>query len=257
MLMSAIEAHRAAEGKTPFECRTWRHGEEPPVSGSCPYEVSLHHWLDLTPGLPAVYSKFSRTAIRRMINKSKEGGTTVRQATSEADVAEFYRLLVISRRRIGLPTLPYAFFLSIWRFLPPHQRSFMLASRDNHTVAAIFSLCDHGHFTMEHSGEEDRIYGSGIIQHLIWESISAAHALGCTLASFGRTAVENTSLASYKMHWGTVQEELRTYWPGSPPVQRQAVATTSPTRRVIGWLSSHSPAPVYHAMSSFCYKHWG
>lgn len=256
-LMSEVEAHRARRRNVPFECRTWRHSEPPPVSGNCPSEISLHHRLDLTPGLDAVYSGFSRTAIRRMITKSKAGGTRIRPAESESDIAEFYRLLVISRRRNGLPTLPYAFFLSIWRFLEPRQRSFILASREDRDVAAVFSLGFRENFTMEHSGEEDSIYGTGVIQHLVWEAIRTAHGLGCTLASFGRTAPENTGLASYKLHWGTVEEKLYTYWPGSPPIQRQAVATTSPTRRVIGWLSCHSPSPVYHAMSAFCYKHWG
>ncbi len=257
-LMPLIDAHRTAQGGVPFECRTWQQPEAPPVrDAACPYETSLHHWLDLSSGLDAAYSSFSRTAIRRMISRSVKSGTVVRHATTEADVEEFYRLLIISRRRNGLPILPYPFFLSIWRILPAAQRSFILASRDGRTVAAIFSLGFGRTFTMEHSGEEDAIYGSGIVQHLVWESIRTAYAQGCTCVSFGRTAVENTSLASYKLHWGTVQETLLTYWPGSPPIQRQAVATTSPTRRVIRWLSSYSPGPIYRAMSAFCYKHWG
>lgn len=257
LLQSALQQDENANGKTPLECRTWKLTKSLPISHQCLTESALHHWLDISPGPEAIYPRFSRTAIRRVISKSTQRGTRVNHATSEADVAEFYRLLVQSRRRIGLPTIPYVFFRSCWEFLPPRNRSFVLAIRDDRPVAGIFSLCQGANFLMEQSGEGDETCGTGAIQQLIWDEIKLAHSWGCSLVSFGRTAVENTSLASYKLHWGTVQEELVTYWPGSPPVQRNAVAGSSPSRRMIQWLSSHSPHGLYLAMSRFCYKHWG
>ncbi len=257
-LRAAVASERRVGGKTPFECRTWRRSDILPNGDQCPTETALHHWLDISPGPDAVYPRFSRTAIRRMISKSRARGTLVRRAEGESDVAAYYSLLVQSRRRIGLPTIPYVFFRSCWEYLPERNRSFVLAIRDDRPVAAIFSVAYGANFLMEQSGETDETCGTGAIQQLIWEEIQKAHSLGCTLVSYGRTAVENSNLASYKLHWGTVQEELVTYWPGSPPpVQRNAVAGASPSRRMIGWLSNHSPLAVYHAMSRFCYKHWG
>ncbi len=256
-LLLGIEEARRARRNCPFECRTWKRSVPPKSLQDCSTEVALHHTLDLTPGPEALYLKFSRTAIRRMISKGQAQETKVRAGESLDDLHQFYQLLVCSRRRLGLPAIPAAYFRSIWTELPPENRFLIIASRDNRPIASALSLRLGKTFILEYSGEDNQTTGTGAGQMVYWEAIKTACALGCSEFSFGRTAVENTGLASYKLHWGTVEEKLITFWPGSLPIQRRSVAGPSRSRRAISWLSHNAPPAIYQAMSRFCYRHWG
>lgn len=257
VLNPAIDAEKQASGNCPFELRLWRSTVPNLSEANCRTEVALHHTIELSPGADAIFPKLSRTAVRRMISKGKALGVETRLGDSHQDLQAFYRLLVCSRRRLGLPAIPETYFRAIWDLLSDRNRSLILALRENKPIAAALSLRFGPVFILEYSGEDDATVGCGAGQMVYWESVRHACSLGCSLFSFGRTSVENTGLAAYKLHWASKEERLVTYWPGSPGVRRHAVAKAPRSRRLIGWLSTHLPPSLYRAMSAFCYRHWG
>jgi len=49
--------------------------------------------------------------VRRDIRKAQRSGVTIRSGTSREDAQIFYQLYCLSRKRLGLPPMPYLFFL--------------------------------------------------------------------------------------------------------------------------------------------------
>jgi CelD/BcsL family acetyltransferase involved in cellulose biosynthesis len=192
-----------------------------------------------------------------MIVKARRAGTVVRTGETAADVRAFHELFVASRRRLGLPAIPESFFLAIWRHLPRPQRSLLLATRDGRPVAAAVSLVFGGIFILEYAGEAPDAVGSGAGQLVYWEAVRAACDAGCRIFSFGRTSLDNPTLATYKRHWATTEEDLLTFRPDAPRVQRRQVAGSTAARRLVGWLMRRAPRVAYDGLSGFCFRHWG
>ncbi|MCC7373157.1 MAG: GNAT family N-acetyltransferase [Verrucomicrobiales bacterium] len=238
------------------ELRTWRTPAEfypdTPV-----VDRALHHVVDLAPGPDDIYRRLSRTAVRRMVTKGAKAGIQVVEGRSVAEWQEFYRLLTASRRCLGLPALPAKFFDAIRLRLPEANRVLYLAMREGRPVAGALSLKSRQVFILEYSGEENLGNGTGAGQMVYWESMRRACADGCRWFSFGRTSMDNTGLAAYKRHWATTEEELVSFGPGLPQTSRKSMAGSSKTRQLIGALSRHAPAALYHLFSDFCYRHWG
>jgi hypothetical protein len=78
-----------------------------PLSFTKPFK---HHLIPLQADPERVFETFSRAAIRRMIAKARHAGVRVERRDSESDLRCFYALFTLTRRRLCLPSFPYAFF---------------------------------------------------------------------------------------------------------------------------------------------------
>jgi hypothetical protein len=242
--------------KPTMEFRGLRNGSVLDAAGFTKSSAFKHHYIPLGRGLDEIKSSLSRTAVRRMISKAAKSGLTVEKGVSETDLDIFYELFVQSRRRLELPPIPRAFFLGLWREFAPKNLDILVARRDGAAAGAVLGLKFKDHYFLEYSGDLPGAQKSGVNQLLYWEALKNAVNEGYKVFSFGRTSPENTGLREYKLHWGTVEEDLSVY-SLSPATKVAAPREESPTYRMVKHLAGVAPMPLFRLLGKFCYAHWG
>ena len=99
--------------KEKLQKETWRYVElrpvEPVTLATLPCARSIIytlHRVDLEPDLDTIFSRFHRSSTQRKIHRAAREGLSYQEGATEALLASFYRLLVLTRRRHGLPPQP-------------------------------------------------------------------------------------------------------------------------------------------------------
>jgi hypothetical protein len=106
------------------------------VSGHSSYESYSLHVLDLRPDLGDILRKFHKDCVQRKIRRAKREGLTYEEGRSEDLLSKFYDLLIVTRRRHGVPPQPLLWFRNLIACLA-EKITIHLASKDNHPVASI------------------------------------------------------------------------------------------------------------------------
>lgn len=155
------------------------------------------------------------------VNKAIRLGLQVREAESEEDISDWYRLYLDSMRYHAFPPRSHRFFLDLWSKLRPKgQIKLLLAEQRNHgssrmvagsmllrfgqTVLYGFTGCSHRDFGL---------HPHDIIQ---MEAIRDSCKSGFRWYDFGEVTRDDESLAQFKGKWGTEPKPLyRYYYPAS------------------------------------------
>ena len=214
-----------------------------------------HHVIQLNRDRDAVWDGLARTAVRQMVRKAQRDGISVAAGHDEGAMRLFYAALVETRRRLGLPMLPYRYFASLQQTLSQDIRTILVARRAGRVLGAALTLTEHGICHLELTGEYSASRRSGAMQLLVWEAIERAYAAGCYEFSFGRTGPDNVGLLRYKRRWNTREEDLSTLtWVGQGAGESVgAIALAEPIAK---WVLRRVPRPVYKRLGSFIYSHW-
>jgi hypothetical protein len=150
------------------------------------------------------------------VNKAVKLGLRVREAESEVDVREWYRLYLDAMRHHSFPPRPERFFVDLWSTLHPQGqmkllvaelvesgRSRMVAGsiflRFGQTVFYAFTGCAHRDF---------HLHPHDILQ---LESIRDSCKSGYRWYDFGE-ATNHQGLAQFKGKWGTEARPLYHYY---------------------------------------------
>jgi CelD/BcsL family acetyltransferase involved in cellulose biosynthesis len=168
------------------------------------------HELDLRDGVETVRGRFSRSQVRRNINRAEREGVVVRRAATEEDLAAYYALHSRTRRRQGVPVQPRRFFDLLWARLAETGLAFILLADvgDRRAVAGALFLAWRG-TTIYKFGASDPESWPARPNHLIfWTAIREACARGDARFDFGRTDVGNDGLRAFKSGWGADERPL-------------------------------------------------
>jgi len=154
------------------------------------------------------------------VNKAVKLGLRVREAVSEIDIRDWYRLYLDTMRQHSFPPRPERFFVDLWSSLHPHgQMKLLIAEcaengctrmvagsiflRFGQTVFYAFTGCSH---------RDLHLHPHDIIQ---LESIRESCKSGYRWYEFGE-ATNHQGLAQFKGKWGTEARPLyRYYYPGA------------------------------------------
>ncbi len=207
----------------------------------------ISHVLRLDPDPAASSRPRFRSSVRRNVRAARASGLSVRRASSEADMTEvFYRLQLMTRRRLGLPAQPRRFFRRFWRDVA-RARARTPDGRGGRRSAGRRSRVPH----LERRDDlQVRRLGSGRLapaaeQPPLRRGDRRRPAVaGCTTFHFGRTDVDDEGLRRFKLGWGAEETPLRSTWfgddpprrerSGPPPLLREARAPLAAVRRADG-----------------------
>ncbi|MGC8811395.1 MAG: lipid II:glycine glycyltransferase FemX [bacterium] len=168
-----------------------------------------YHYLDLGQDLEVIWKNAHRSCIRQHVNKAEKNGVVVRLADNENDLKTFYRLYASTRKRNGLPAIPYAYFESIWDiYKPKGYVYFLLALYNNSTISALMAFRFKNRFSAEAIGWDMNFKWLTPSAITFWQAIKLAKELGCISFDFGRTSIQNNNLIAFKRHWGTKEIEM-------------------------------------------------
>jgi len=217
-----------------------------------------HHYLDLKNSLDTVWKGFHRQSIRHKISKAMKNQILIKLAESEADLRKFYRLQLMTRKRLSLPLQPYKYFASMWHnFQPSGRLCLLLALRNNIPMAGLIFFLFKKKASAEFLATDNTFLNFYPNHILYWEAIKIAHQKGCGIFDFGRTSILNKGLLAFKEKWGTNIIDLPTfYYP--PEIERKSDLGESDLKyQAISLICRITPKSMQRILGDYVYRHMG
>jgi CelD/BcsL family acetyltransferase involved in cellulose biosynthesis len=188
------------------------------MSGFTQCHCYYWHYLDLSPDRDALFRRFHKDCVQRKIRRAQREGLSYEAGNSEELLRKFYRLLILTRRRHGLPPQPYFWFQQLSRSLG-EQMQVRIASHNGTPVAGIVTLKHGKTIVYKYGGSDARFNRLGGTALLFWQTILEAKREGLSQLDLGRVDLDNEGLIQFKEHWGARRATL-TYlkFPGLPDI---------------------------------------
>ena len=175
------------------------------------------HTLPLDPD-PDVVEKRYRSSVRRNVRAARSSGLVLRRAVSESDMTDvFYRLQVLTRRRLGLPAQPRGFFRRLWQdVIAQGYGHLTIVELDGAPVAGAVFLVWNDVTIYKYGASDPRGWHLRPNNLIFADEIASACRAGCRSFHFGRTDVEDEGLRRFKLGWGAEEEPLHSTVFGAP-----------------------------------------
>jgi hypothetical protein len=195
----------------------WRYVElrppDPPSTGTGSFqktETFCFHKLDLRPTLDQLFRNFHKDCVQRKILRAERESVSYQAGKSKSLLNEFYGLLLMTRRRHGLPPQPLSWFRQLIECLGDsvtihiaHWRgtaiSGMLTLRHKDTLVYKYGVSDHARSNL------------GGTQLLFWRAIQEAKRDQLAELDLGRSDSDNPGLIAFKDRLGATRSALN-YW---------------------------------------------
>jgi lipid II:glycine glycyltransferase (peptidoglycan interpeptide bridge formation enzyme) len=216
------------------------------------------HAIQLAAAPEEILRSFDRTCVRQRISRAEKSGIRLRTAKEEHDLKEFYRLYLMTRRRLGLPPQPFRFIRLLWdQFAPQGGLVIRLAEIDDQAVAGIMLLKFRDRVSAEYMVSDEAYRGMNPSHLLFWDAIQEAKAGGCTVFDFGRTDERNARLMDFKGRWGTVLRDLPVYHRRLNGSRSIGLSRDSSATLVLRAFCRKSPLSILEKVGNLCYRHLG
>jgi hypothetical protein len=181
-----------------------------------PWRLSYVKELPGDPGRLRFGNSRNHGRIEWAVRKAEREGLRVRDATTEADLREWYRLYLDVNRWRGLPSRSYRFFQAAFHHLRPagHLRLLLAcrqqSGRDLVVAGAILLMLGETTFYAFNGRMKEalRLRPNDLLQ---WHGMRAAIAAGFRWYDFGEVEEGNEGLAKFKTKWGTETRTLIRY----------------------------------------------
>ena len=218
-----------------------------------------YHYLDLSKDLETLWKQTHRSCVRQHVNKAVQKGVKVRLAENKKDLRLFYQLYSATRKRHGLPAIPYSYFETIWEiYRPLNCAYFLLAEYQQSVISFLMAFRFKDHFSAEALGWDDRFRWLTPSAITFWEAIKLAKQLDCQQFDFGRTVLANENLIRFKRHWGSDEIEMPQYTfkrSGKRSFPENAASLTISYKSLTSFLKG-CPDFLYDRLSRFYYRNF-
>jgi CelD/BcsL family acetyltransferase involved in cellulose biosynthesis len=210
------------------------------------------HRLDLRPGAEEVLRRFHKDCVQRKIRRAEREGVVVAAGTSPQILDEFYHLMVLTRRRHGLPPQPLAWFRNLIDCLGD-SLAIWVARKDDQPIAAIVTVRHGRTLTYKYGASDARFHQLGAMPCLFWTAIQDGMSRGLDSFDLGRSDEDNPGLIAFKDHLGAKRSTL-SYWT-APARAPRSVSVGTWRRRLMNRVCSHLPERYLTALGSMLYRH--
>lgn len=217
------------------------------------HESFCFHELDLSPGVDQLFRNFHKDSTQRRIRKAEREGLYVEQGRSDSLRDQFYDLLLLTRRRHGLPPQPKAWFANLIECLGEHL-TIRVASKDGHPAAAILTLGFGKTMTYKYGCSDPQYNNLGATQLLFWRTIQESCGSGMEHFDLGRSDSDNPGLVTFKDRWGAERLTL-TYL--RHPLQRESGRGRGWGSQMVRFFCAHAPDSVLSGAGTLFYRHVG
>jgi hypothetical protein len=179
-------------------------------TGFGPSNTYWLHRLNLDPSLEVLFRAFHKSCIQRKIRRAEREGLVYEQGSSERLLEKFYKLLVITRKRLFLPPQPRYWFRALVASFGG-DLAIRVASKNDEPVASILTISNRGSIFYKYGCSDARFNRLGGMQLVFWNTIQEAKAQNLRELEMGRSDQDGLGLIAFKEHWGAVGTRL-TYW---------------------------------------------
>ena len=217
-----------------------------------------HHYLPLDRPAEELMNTFHRTCVRQRIARSIKSGLEVVEGKTESDLRDFYRLHVLSRKRLALPPQPYIFMESLFNiFYPQGRATLLLGKKDGKAIAALLLLKFNGRVSAEFAVYDETYLNVSPIHRLFWEAIKSSSEEGYKVFDFGRTSTLNEKLMEFKGRWGTKAADMPLYFFPSPGSENESNREGGIGYKLMRKACRNAPDFALPHIGNFCYRHLG
>lgn len=212
----------------------------------------LFHRLDLRPPERQLFHAFHKDCVQRKIRRAERETLTYEAGASDAILRKFYALLVMTRRRQGLPPQPLAWFRGLIAAFGSDLR-IRVASKNGVPVASILTLSHKKTVVYKYGCSNAAFNPLGGTALLFWQTIQEAKHQGFEELELGRSDTDNAGLIVFKDRWGASRRSI-SYWtyPAS-----ETMSLPSWKKKLARRVVSAVPDLALEAVGSLLYKHIG
>ncbi|MCX8052305.1 MAG: GNAT family N-acetyltransferase [Armatimonadetes bacterium] len=264
-LVDDPDAFQAILAEVEAECRRagLKYAELRPFSGNPVLEAQdsyseckrFHmHIIDLSDSIDAIHSRLHKNAVRIPIRDAGRAGLEYSIMNNEAGLKQFHRLMMVMRRKHGIPPQPISWFRNLLECLG-EAMEVRIACKEGVPIASIITILHKGTIYYKYMGYDPAYVKIGAIPGLVWQAIKDLKERGAVALDFGRTDYGNTSLVEHKERWSATRSEL-TYW-RTPVCAKKSDSSDDEEMGRAKKLFAILPDPLLRAAGNVLYKHMG
>ena len=220
--------------------------------------IYKHHYILLDKEPEKLKSSFDRTNVRQRISRAQKSDIVVEKAEHASEVADFFKLHIMTRKKLGLPPQPYKFYKLLWEtFSPSKQLTLLFAKKDHQILAGLILLKFKDRVSAEFLGSNEEFMSLSPNHLLFWEAIQSAYNEGYKIFDFGRTTVTNESLMNFKKRWATSIVDLPQYYYPKHAYEEYKGPEETLAYKLIRKSVIKMPDKACLLLSKFLYRHLG
>ena len=214
------------------------------------------HWVTtvvpVAMGEKKLWNDVFRSPTRRAVNKARNSGLVPRWSTDENDLQAFYRAFLMTRKKLGVPAYPYAFFRAAWRYLfAKGQLRLLLVEKDGVAQGALLVMPYKREVVSAYMGSNPDAKDARVNDLLFWEAIRWSSEAGYESFYFGADSPLQEGLLAYKRKWGGEQFAIPNYFYSTNGVVQRSADSSSPRYALTRKAISLMPTPIFRAFSSW------
>jgi len=209
------------------------------------------HSVDLRPSLENIF-KTLHTSVQRKIRRAEREALGYEEGTSERLLGQFYKLVVVTRRRQHLPPQPIKWFRALIASLGANLK-IRVASKNGVPIASILTLNHKQTVTYKYGCSDAQMHPLGGMALCFWTTIQQAKAAGYETLDLGRSDTSNAGLITFKEHWGGVRSDLD-YWRYPNRLQSPPSVVK---QRIVERIVKVAPDRVLTTVGNLLYRHIG
>lgn len=164
------------------------------------------HTLDLTDPLEVIFRRFNKDSTQRKIRRAERVGLVYEEGQSEELVQDFFRLVVMTRRRKCLPPPAIDWYRNVVNCFGRDAKIRVARTKQGKLAGAILTLSFKGTMLFKYGASDARYHRLGTMPLLLWKAIEDAKLSGAGTFDFGRSEIGNTGLIHFKAHFGAEQK---------------------------------------------------
>jgi CelD/BcsL family acetyltransferase involved in cellulose biosynthesis len=259
-----LSEHESLEFENWFrtECdrQHWKYVELRPLSllwngghGLQPSRSYCFHELDIRADLEEIFRGLHKDSIQRKIRRAEKEGLSYEAGRSQQLLDEFYRLVLITRKRHRLLPQPKAWFRNLVECMGD-KIQVRVARKDGTPISAMLTLRHRSSVIYKYGCSDERFHNLGGMPFLFWRLIEESKASGAEKIDFGRSDLENEGLITFKDKFGATRKLLTYYrYPYTEKAEMPMSRGAETARRFLSLL----PDAVCSQAGRLLYRHMG
>jgi hypothetical protein len=212
------------------------------------------HELDLNASLETIYGGLHKDCVQRKIRRAEKEQLDYEVGRSEQLLEQFYRLLLLTRRRHRLPPQPRSWFHNLLKSMGDNAK-IRLVRKQNTPLAAILTLQHRSSVIYKYGCSDERFHNLGGIPFLFWRLIEESKRSGIQSIDFGRSDLDNVGLIAFKDKFWTTKK-IFSYYRYSPALQADT-GIAEYSSKALKQLFSVLPDCMLSGAGRVLYRHMG
>lgn len=211
------------------------------------------HTFDLTPSIDQIFRRFDKDSLQRRIRRAERENLSYEKGGSEQLLGDFYRLLLMTRRRHQWLPQPRAWFRNLAEYFGDNLQ-IRVSRKGDIPIAALLSLRFRNTVVYKYGCSDEKFHHLAGVPFLFWKLIEESKAEGAELLDLGRTDLGHDSLVRFKDQFGTERRQITYFRCPATLVRRSGILPRwSRLRR----LCSIMPDAALSLAGRIAYRHIG